>query len=100
MFSILAYWAVTLFVSIGLGQQHPRLGREAAADQSIVDSDGFKSIVNATMEQFSIPGLAIGIVTPDGTQFAGYGVMDENGKPVTPEVRFLFRTPVERTREH
>ena len=45
-------------------------------------------VVRAQMEQWNVPGVAIGIFDGDDIEFAGFGITNiETGQPVAPETR-------------
>ncbi len=54
--------------------------------------EGFAQFVNETMEQWQVPGVAVGIVKNDELVYAeGFGYRDiENQLPVTPETLFAI----------
>jgi len=60
----------------------------AAEDSKRVINDNLRSYIAELREKWSIPGLTLGIVRPDGeVEMEGFGNMNEDGDPVTPRVR-------------
>src|ERR1700733_3283441 len=55
-----------------------------------VINDDLRSFIDDLRERWNIPGLTLGIVRPDGeVETEGFGVMNERGHAVTPEVSFV-----------
>jgi CubicO group peptidase (beta-lactamase class C family) len=63
----------------------------AASPQGTLDVAKIDAFVREEVERQGIPGLAIAVV--DGNQIvhmAGYGMADDNGRPVTPQTPFVL----------
>ncbi|MGN6550344.1 MAG: class C beta-lactamase [Pararhizobium sp.] len=72
--------AVTLSATVVHGAQ----AAEQASLKSIVDG-----AIRPVMEHYGIPGMAVGVITPDAEMIFDYGVASkESGKPVTRETLF------------
>jgi len=57
-----------------------------AVKQRVID-DNLRSYISELMEKWSVPGLSLGIVRPDGEiEMEGFGMSNEDGDPVTPQV--------------
>ena len=62
----------------------------ADSESKRVINDDLRSYIEELREKWNIPGLTLGVVRPDGEiEMEGFGVMNEDGEPVTPDVNLL-----------
>ncbi len=83
---------IPLFISIGLifalANQATAVAESGFAQQK---NEAIDAYVLQQMDRLRIPGIAIGIVRGDQTAYVrGYGVSDDQGRPVTPQTPFLI----------
>ncbi|MFD0711964.1 serine hydrolase domain-containing protein [Paenibacillus sp. GCM10027626] len=83
-------WLVLLSIIVGCLGSGKTAGAQAAAAAAL-DEQMIDETVEKSMQQYNIPGLALGIIKGDRIVYLkGYGVADKSGRKVTPQTPFII----------